>query len=185
MLEGNPNIPGIPIAVNVTLTIKLYNANYIIDLSYTLSHSFQLILSVSVSVCLSVSLSLSLSVSVWVRLCVHRKEKINKGPDVISAVDSTVHQFKQMKTNCINQLITLKLRRLKSIVVIKCSSLFSYNAFIWTLILTSQNSTPEYLTGTRTLLSEVDRNVVCCDYDSTILGKSYYHVILFQRVHCS
>ena len=52
---------------------------------------------------------------------------------------------------------------------------------IRTLILTSQNSTPEYLTGE--LFSEVDRNVVCCDYDSTILGGSYYSVILFQRFH--
>ena len=51
---------------------------------------------------------------------------------------------------------------------------------IWTLILTSQNSTPEYLTGTGDLLSEVGRNLVCCDYDSTILGGSYYSVILYQ-----
>ena len=105
------------------------------------------------------------------------KGKINKRPDVISAVDSTAQQFEQMKANCIYQLITLKLRRLRSIVVIKFSSLFSYNNLIWTLILTSQNSTPEYLTGTGALFSEVDRNVVCCDYDSTISGESYYHVI--------
>ena len=86
-------------------------------------------------------------------------------------------------TNCIYQLITLKLRRLRSIVVIKCSSLFSYNTLIWTLILISQNSTPEYLTGIGELFSDVDRNVVCCDYASTILGGSYYSVILFQRFH--
>ena len=85
--------------------------------------------------------------------------------------------------NCIYQLITLKLRRLRSIVVIKCSSLFSYNTLIWTLILTSQNSTPEYLTGTGDLFSEVDRNVVCCDYDGTILGGRYYSVILYQMFH--
>ena len=81
--------------------------------------------------------------------------------------------------NRIYQLITVKLRRLRSIVVIKCSSLFSYNTLIWTLILTSQNSTPEYLTGTGNLFSDVDHNIVCCDYmyDSTILGGSYYSVI--------
>ena len=135
---------------------------------------------------LSLSLSLSLSVRcVCVRLYVSAKGTINKRSDVIKAVDSTAQQFKQMKANCIYQLITLKLRRLRSIVVIKCSSLFSYNTLIWTLILTSQNSTPEYLTGTGELFSEVDRNVVCCDYDSTILGGIYYSVILFQRFHFS
>ena len=50
-------------------------------------------------------------------------------------------------------------------------------------VLASQNSTPEYLNGTGELFSEVDRNVVCCDYVSTILGGSYYSVILFQRFH--
>ena len=119
------------------------------------------------------------------RLFVSAKGTINKRSDVISAVDSTVQQFKVMKANCISQLITLKLRRLRSIVVIKCSSLFSYNTLTWTLILNSRNSTPEYLTGSGELFSEVDRNVVCCDYDSTILGGSYYSVILFQRFHCS
>ena len=81
--------------------------------------------------------------------------------------------------NRIYKLITVKLRRLRSIVVIMCSSLFSYNTLIWTLILTNQNSTPEYLTGTGDLFSEVDQNIVCCDYmyDSTILGGSYYSVI--------
>ena len=63
--------------------------------------------------------------------------------------------------------------------MIKCSSLLSYNTLTWTLIVTSQNSTPEYLTGTGELYSEVDRNVVCCDNNSTILGGSYYSVILF------
>ena len=91
----------------------------------------------------------------------------------------------KMKANCIYQLITLKLRRLRSIVVIKCSSLFSYNTLTWTLILTIRHCTPEYITGTGELFSEVDRNVVWCDYDRTILGGSFYSVILFQRFHSS
>ena len=94
--------------------------------------------------------------------------------------DGTVQQFKEMKANCIYQLITLKLRRLRSIVVIKCFSLFSYSTFTWTLILTSRNSTPEYFTGTGELFSEVDRNVVCCDYDHTILSGSYYCYIVSE-----
>ena len=135
MLEGNPNIPGMSIAVNVTLTIKLNKAKYIIDLYYT-------------------SLSLSLSLSLYVCVCVSAKGTINKRSDVITAVDSTSQQFKQMKANCIYQLITLKLRRLRSIVVIFLFVL--NNTLIWTLILISQNSTPEYRSGTGELFSEVD-----------------------------
>ena len=113
---------------------------------------------------------------------VSAKGTINKLPDVISAVDSTAQQFKEMKTNCIYQLISLELRRLRSIVVIKCSSLLSYNTLTWTLIVTIRNYTPEYLTGTGELFSEVDRNVVCCDYDRPILGGSFLLCYIISEV---
>ena len=116
------------------------------------------------------------------------KGTINKRSDVISAVDNTAQQFKEMNANCIYQLITLQLRRIKKhsrhqvlLFVLKRT----YNTLTWTLILTSRNSTPEYLTGSGELFSEVDRNVVCCDYDRTIFDGSYYYVVLFQMFHFS
>ena len=127
------------IAVNVTLTIESNKANYIVDLSSTLSHSFQLILSVLYMYC-----QLYLATYYF--------------------------EIKEIKKHSRHQVFLFVLIQ---------------HPLFWTLILTSQISTPEYLTSTGELFSEVDRNVVCYDYDSTILGGSYYSVtcILFQRFH--